>query len=273
MENAMTQAPDKATGRFARWLFIAPAAVAGLAAIVLGGPMLLLALGGNPLPSRLLGPAELAELLTRPDDGQLLMWALSVVGWVAWAVVAGSILLELGAQLTGRRTPHVPGLAGPQRLAGMLVAGVLAALTTPGISQAHAAYLDTAPAVETQVSPPPPAWPGQPQRAVQPPPQEEPEEEQGDEQEQQLVHEVVKGDWMWHIAGRYLGDEERYPEIAELNPEYSRRYVDYPDHIQPGDELVLPDDARDRGERRHATGELIGDDDPETENRAEVEPE
>src|SRR5690606_19156064 len=26
------------------------------------------------------------------------------------------------------------------------------------------------------------------------------------------VYEVAKGDWMWHIAERYLGDPERYPE-------------------------------------------------------------
>jgi DNA-binding SARP family transcriptional activator/nucleoid-associated protein YgaU len=68
---------------------------------------------------------------------------------------------------------------------------------------------------------------------------------------------------MWHIAGRYLGDERRYPEIAELNPEYAHQYESFPDHIQPGDTLVLPDDARDRGERPHATGQVSGEPHPE----------
>jgi hypothetical protein len=234
--------------RLVRWLVIGPAAVIALVAIVAGGPVLLLQLGGNPLPDHLLSPGELAELLTRPDDGRLLLWALSVVGWVAWAVVAGSVLLELGAQLTGRRTPHVPGLAGPQRLANVLVAGVLAALTTPGMSHAQAAYLDQ-PVAEVAYA--------EPLATYQPPPAEPVAVEQ--EAEQELVHEVARGDWMWHIAGRYLGDEERYPEIAALNPEYARQYVDYPDHIQPGDQLVLPEDAYDRGERSHATGDLIGE--------------
>jgi hypothetical protein len=233
-------------GRLVRWLVIGPLALAGLAAVLGGVPVLLLTLGGNPLPERFPGLDRTVELLTRPDDGQLLVWALTVVGWVAWAVVAGSLLLELGAQLTGRRTPHLPGLGGPQRLANLLVAGVLAALTTPGISHAQAAYLDHPPGpVVAAVAAPEPAAevPAAVQRVPRP---------------ERLVHEVGQGDWMWHIAGRYLGDELRYPEIAALNPGYAERYPDYPDHIQPGDRLALPADARDRGERRHATGDLTG---------------
>jgi hypothetical protein len=307
-------------GRLVRWLVIGPAAVAALTAILVGGPVLLLRLGGNPVPDRLPAPGELLDLLTRPDDGSLLLWALSLVGWGAWAVVAGSLLLELGAQLTGRRTPQLPGLAGPQRLASVLVASVLAALTAPGIGHAHAAYLDGAPTVAVTAGPPAsdigpaglapgPAWlaPGPAERAsgpaerasgpaevapgpaeaaprpaerasgpaevapgpaeAAPGPPEAPPGPTGTTaagatrsvgQSQPLVHEVAKGDWMWHIAGRYLGDERRYPEIARLNPEYDRRYADYPDHIQPGDRLVLPADAYDRGERRHATGDLVG---------------
>jgi DNA-binding SARP family transcriptional activator len=75
----------------------------------------------------------------------------------------------------------------------------------------------------------------------------------------ELTYEVAKGDWMWHIAGRYLGDEQRFGEIAELNPQLARQYEDFPDHIQPGDELVLPDDASDSGPRPHATGQADGE--------------
>ncbi|MGH3679777.1 MAG: BTAD domain-containing putative transcriptional regulator [Natronosporangium sp.] len=81
-------------------------------------------------------------------------------------------------------------------------------------------------------------------------------EDEVEEVAEQLVYEVKRGDWMWHLAGRYLGDEQRYPEIAALNPQYQDRYPDYPDHIQPGDELLLPPDARDHGQRPHATGTL-----------------
>jgi len=59
---------------------------------------------------------------------------------------------------------------------------------------------------------------------------------------------------MWHIAERYLGDPQRYPEIAELNPEHADRHGNYPDHIEPGWTLRLPADATDRGPIPHATG-------------------
>ena len=86
-----------------------------LAGIVAGGPILLLKLGGNPLPSRIPSIDDLAARLTGPDNGELLLWTLSVVGWVGWAIMASSIVLELVAQLTGRHTPRLPGLTGPQR--------------------------------------------------------------------------------------------------------------------------------------------------------------
>ena len=131
-------------GRLLRWLVVAPAALVAVAALLVGAPAALLALGGNPLPGGTVSLTALWDLLTTPDDGRLLLWALSVVGWLAWAAVASSLLLEIGAQLMGRRTPRVPGLAGPQRLAGLLVAGVLAALTSPGVGHANAAFVDAA---------------------------------------------------------------------------------------------------------------------------------
>ncbi len=45
----------------------------------------------------------------------------------------------------------------------------------------------------------------------------------------ETVHVVVKGDTLWHIAIRYLGDPLRYPELAKLS-----RIKD-PDLIYPGD--------------------------------------
>jgi DNA-binding SARP family transcriptional activator/nucleoid-associated protein YgaU len=79
---------------------------------------------------------------------------------------------------------------------------------------------------------------------------------EGGDGEPGLVHDVAEGDWMWHIADRYLGDPQRYPEIAALNPTYAQQYPGWPDHIEPGDELILPHDAHDSGPRRHATGDV-----------------
>jgi DNA-binding SARP family transcriptional activator/nucleoid-associated protein YgaU len=85
---------------------------------------------------------------------------------------------------------------------------------------------------------------------------------EGGDGEPGLVHEVAEGDWMWHIADRYLGDPQRYPQIAAHNPTYAQQYPGWPDHIEPGDELVLPPDAHDSGPRRHATGEVAQADEP-----------
>jgi hypothetical protein len=71
-------------------------------------------------------------------------------------------------------------------------------------------------------------------------------------------YEVAGGDWMWHIADRYLGDPERYPEIAALNEQYEDQHGDFPDHIEPGWTLELPDDAVDSGPIEHAAGTAEG---------------
>lgn len=47
------------------------------------------------------------------------------------------------------------------------------------------------------------------------------------------VHTVVKGDTLWDLAGTYLGDGSRYPEIKALNGLSS-------DVIRPGWKLKLP---------------------------------
>jgi hypothetical protein len=113
---------------------------------------------------------------------------------------------------------------------------------------------------DVQRSQPPPApEPRQPEPAevVPQPPPEAPDDpvvvEPAPSQAPQ-VYEVAEGDRMWDIAGRTLGDELRYPEIAALNPELAGRHAAFPDHIEPGDQLLLPPDAKDGGVRPHATG-------------------
>ncbi|XVU24215.1 LysM peptidoglycan-binding domain-containing protein [Actinoplanes sp. CA-054009] len=71
-----------------------------------------------------------------------------------------------------------------------------------------------------------------------------------------MVYQVKRGDWLWFIAERYLGDAKRYPEIAALNPDLitAASGMNGPSHIQGGWKLILPADAHDRGPRDHARG-------------------
>ena len=71
------------------------------------------------------------------------------------------------------------------------------------------------------------------------------------------TYEIARGDWLWHIAGRFLGDPARYGEIAVLNPDLEHRDGRFPDHIEATWSLVLPADAHDHGARAHATGTLV----------------
>lgn len=48
------------------------------------------------------------------------------------------------------------------------------------------------------------------------------------------TYTVVKGDTLWHIAKRFLGDGSRYPEIAKLNN------IDNEDLIYPGQVFKIP---------------------------------
>ncbi|NUR96218.1 MAG: LysM peptidoglycan-binding domain-containing protein [Kribbellaceae bacterium] len=67
------------------------------------------------------------------------------------------------------------------------------------------------------------------------------------------VYQTRHGDYLWFIAERFLGDPERYAEIAECNP----GLIADPDLIEPGWHLNLPADAHDTGTRAHATGTVI----------------
>lgn len=53
---------------------------------------------------------------------------------------------------------------------------------------------------------------------------------------QRRTHEVVKGETLWDLAGRYLGNPFRWPLIADAN----RAEVTDPDLIFPGQVLVIP---------------------------------
>ncbi|GIG88821.1 LysM peptidoglycan-binding domain-containing protein [Plantactinospora endophytica] len=262
-----------------------------LLGLLVGAPLALLALAGNPLPDHVPGLDEISTTLTSRDDGQLFLRALAVVGWAGWATFALSVLVEIPARILHRPALRLPGLRRQQRWAATLVGSVALVLAVTPAATAAADTIATATASSPRL-PVVPALPSQPvtvgqslvagqpvtpgqaagvgQAAVagqpvtgdgpasgpaphwlaaEPASGPAPQWLAGEPEERpEPVYRVEKGDYLGHIAGRYLGDFDRYPELARLNE------IRDPDRIRPGQLLHLPEAAEDGGVREHATG-------------------
>lgn len=249
--------------------------VLGIVGVVLGVPVLLVSIGAVPmLPEG--GWAGVLAALTSPDDGTLLLGLVEVVGWLGWAALAMSVVVEVIAAARGVRAPRLPGLALPQHAAHGLVAAALL-LVAPGTA---AAGTPTSAAAQVGTATPPvataPAWSGVPTgnpsvapAAPTPPTTADhavaaetggrgastsPQAEAtggggaGDEagrstEESGPVHVVRRGETLWSIAERHLGDGARYEEVARLNydvvqPDGSQLTSSH--WITPGWRLRLP---------------------------------
>jgi len=219
-------------GGAVRRLVTGLAALLGLLALAAGAPLLLLQVGS--LPERVPSWDQIGDALAAPDDGSLIPRILTVVGWLAWASFAVSVLLEIPGRVRGRAIP-VRGLRMQQRVAAALVGAILAVFTGSALASAAPVRPPAIVATVPQVAPAPPAVK---QQAVV---------------IQRPVYVVKRGDYLGRIAQRFTGDFDRYHQIAALNPKLVRN----PNLIQPGWKLTLPVDAHDRGPMRHATGRLI----------------
>lgn len=233
-------------------------ALVGTVTIVAGMPLLLAEVAGNPLPRHVPTFEEIGTLLTSPDNGTLFLRLLSAIGWIAWATFTISVIVEIPAQLRGRRAIRLPGLGLQQRIAAVLVgaviavfAGVSVSTAAPPVAVVAAAPTGTPNLASANVGPPTraiytavyaSAHAGvvHLQTAAAP-------------SVQRSVYVVRKHDYLGKIAQRFTGDFDRYKQIAALNPGLIRN----PNHIQPGWRIVLPTDASDRGITRHATGRLL----------------
>ncbi|MGB3257714.1 MAG: peptidoglycan-binding LysM, partial [Ornithinimicrobium sp.] len=97
-----------------------------LAGIVLGLPALLLALGGSPWPDAVPSLDQIRDSLLTPDDGTLALAGAKMLGWVVWAALSVSIVVEAVAAIRGARAPSLPVLALPQSGVRPLVVAALA---------------------------------------------------------------------------------------------------------------------------------------------------
>ncbi|WP_460834030.1 LysM peptidoglycan-binding domain-containing protein [Nocardioides hungaricus] len=170
------------------------------------------------------------------------MTLIATAAWIAWTFVAVSVVLEVVSQVRGLPAPTLPGLGTPQRAVGQLVTvaallfvatpTVVAALPSP---PAHAATTATAhePA-RLAVVEGPPALPDAPPV----PPRQDPTWAPV-EPTSTINYTVKRGDSLWKIAERLLGDGTRFRDIFNLNTDA----LDRPDFITPGTVLKVPHEA------------------------------
>ncbi len=201
------------------------AALLALLGVIVGLPMLLLAVAADPVPDRLPTLQRIGEALSRPDDGTLFLGLLTVVAWVGWAWFTGSVVLDLVRRAT--RRGEASKLELPvSRLVGaalvLLVAAPTAASAGGPSSAAASASAAHAPAAAAEAQGPAASTEPADGGAVK----------------------VEPGDTLWAISDEYLGDPYRYVEIFDENRDAAQpdgRALTDPDLIRPGWTFTLPD--------------------------------
>lgn len=205
--------------------------------VVAGVPLLLAAVSTDLVPTTLPTLEQIRAALSAPDDGTLALRAVLAVAWVAWAVLAVSILTEIVARARGMRVPHLRGLGVPQVAARQLVAAAaLLFVAVPAVSGWTAAPAVAAPAVsmtevvgtssvDLEADEDPVAAPAAAVDQVGAP-----------AASAAVTYTVRPGDSLSAIARDQLGDAERWPEIVAANPTLAGN----PSLIYAGTVLQLP---------------------------------
>jgi nucleoid-associated protein YgaU len=223
------------------------AAVVGLAAWLVGVPLLLWTWRHNPLPTRLPSWHRLTTLI---DGGYLdpdvIPNATAVIAWLAWAWVTRSIVLDTSARLRHCPAP-APRTTGPLQLAvgrWVTAATLVAALFTQRPNPARAAapppLLGLAPAGHTLVL----DGPTGPSTGTTAAPAVSGADERAAPSHGGAEYEVQRGDSYWRIAEHYTGSGNRWRELRDLN--VGRLHVNGAPFtadsklIHPGDHLLLP---------------------------------
>ena len=221
-----------------------------LLGLVVAAPIALWLLGRDLLPSSVPTVTQAWDALTTQDTGQLFMGVLVVIGFVAWAVFAFSVLVEFAAAVAGLRGGgtraarlrgrmlRIPMLGSAQGAAAALVSALLAGVLLtqgPAAAASTSTGLPPIPHVvataehHTQTTPTAPAAASTPSAAAGP------------------VWTVEPGDTLWDIAEKSLGDPLRFDEIITLNNSTVQpdggRLVSASTWLEVGWQLQLPDNA------------------------------
>ena len=224
-----------------------------LAALAAGIPWALWHFIGWPLPHHVPSLAQLGHALDQrgiPD--QALIDALAVAVWVTWAVLVASIAVEIPAALAGRRAPRLPFAGIFQPVTGRLVAAVIVAVLSLAPRPTHgAAPGSLGGGLSTACGRQPVAalvltGATQPLLATSKPATADlstPDVATASTNSSR-TYVVQRGDTLWGIAERQLGDPLGWSEIYQLNegrPQPDGRTLTDPHWIDPGWTLVMPE--------------------------------
>ncbi|WP_336921822.1 LysM peptidoglycan-binding domain-containing protein [Aquipuribacter sp. SD81] len=200
-------------------------------------------------------PQDALDLLLRPDDGSLLLAALTVLGWLAWASFALAVVVEVPAHARGLPSPRVPGLGLQQRAASLLVGAVVALLVGAGAAApATALTLDDARPAATAAATVDVDGTGssvtstteqRPVGAVSAVPDdgERAAAEPDAPAPASALVVVQQGDSLWSLAETHLGDGTQWRQIAAANlgaPQPDGGALGADGQISPGWQLTVP---------------------------------
>ncbi len=198
------------------------AALILLAGLLVGMPILLLAVGALVRPPATATLDDILAMLLRPDDGTLALVVFQALAWACWALLVALVVVEIAAHLRHVTAPRIRVIAGPQAVVRSLVATAatlfLGTATIQPIGTAIAAPITATPHDDAQTGSLADA------------------REENRSEPASVTYTVRPGDSLWSIAQRHLGAGERYPEIVALNPGRLTR----PDFLQVGWTLTLP---------------------------------
>ncbi|MFT4011011.1 MAG: LysM peptidoglycan-binding domain-containing protein [Nocardioidaceae bacterium] len=224
------------------------AATLGILAILVGMPLVMLALGSDPIPHHISDWTTLKHDLFSRDDGTLALQVIKGVVWIAWLIAAVLVLLEIVYKVAHLKVRNLPILGRPQGAARNLVAvASLLFVAGPVIASTlgHAGAAIAAPAPHAPA-------PGTDTITVTASPQHHhshaTHHETSQDSQPTFSYSVREGDNLWDLARTFLGDGNRYHELVALN----RHIVgDDPGFLEQGWVLKIPG-THDTGQHTRA---------------------
>ena len=218
-----------------------------LGGLLMGLPLVLLALGWSGLPA---GVDGWLTALSRPDDGHLTVLVLQLVAWVVWGLLAISILTEIVAAVRHVKAPRLPALSWSQIPARKLVAAAMllfVAVPAAGAStgMTHGPAATSAPVATAVTHSAPVAL----DRSVSLNRATLPAATQAlstTVTSEARSYTVVQGDTLSGIALKQLGHANAWPQIFEASRHLTQpggRHLTNPNVILPGWHLLIPTTA------------------------------